>query len=226
GPGRAGGRRADGLAPARRSDRPGPAGRNDQHEPWAAGSRRGHDALPHCRPAGGDRRGERGRAARSRLQPRRRLARGSGAGARLRAEADPQSRRGGRRRAGRRRVALRALPPDPQSARAAARSGQPFRLLALSGGSLHGAFGAGFLDGWRRSSPGERLPEFDVVTGISTGSILSTFAFLGNTERGVTRYAISNESELLTPIGRNRRDGSMSPFELVRVVRRGAVADL
>jgi len=112
------------------------------------------------------------------------------------------------------------------TARAAARSGQPFRLLALSGGSLHGAFGAGFLDGWRRSSPGERLPEFDVVTGISTGSILSTFAFLGNTERGVTRYAISNESELLTPIGRNRRDGSMSPFELVRVVRRGAVADL
>ena len=112
------------------------------------------------------------------------------------------------------------------TARAAARPGQPFKLLALSGGSLHGAFGAGFLDGWRRASPGARLPEFDVVTGISTGSILSTFAFLGDTERAVSRYAISNESELLTPIGRNRRDGSMSPFELVRVVRRGAVADL
>jgi hypothetical protein len=112
------------------------------------------------------------------------------------------------------------------TARAATRAGQPFRLLALSGGSLHGAFGAGFLDGWRRSSPGQRLPEFDVVTGISTGAILSTFAFLGNTERGVTRYAIAHESELLTPIGRNRRDGSMSPLELVRVVRRGAVADL
>jgi predicted patatin/cPLA2 family phospholipase len=112
------------------------------------------------------------------------------------------------------------------TARAASRPGQPFKLLALSGGSLHGAFGAGFLDGWRRSLPGERLPEFDVVTGISTGSILSTFAFLGDTERAVTRYAIGNESELLTPIGRNRRDGSMSPFELVRVVRQGAVADL
>jgi len=112
------------------------------------------------------------------------------------------------------------------TARAETRAGQPFKLLALSGGSLHGAFGAGFLDGWRRSIPGQRLPEFDVVTGISTGSILSTFAFLGNTERGVSRYAISNESELLTPIGRNRRDGSMSPFELIRVARRGAVADL
>jgi hypothetical protein len=112
------------------------------------------------------------------------------------------------------------------TARAATRAGQPFKLLALSGGSLHGAFGAGFMDGWRRSSPGQRLPEFDVVTGISTGSILATFAFLGDTERAVTRYAISNESQLLTPIARNRRDGSMSPFELLRVARRGAVADL
>lgn len=99
-------------------------------------------------------------------------------------------------------------------------------ILALSGGSLHGAFGAGFLDGWRRASPDQRLPEFDVVTGISTGSILSTFAFIGDTERGVERYSITRESELLTPIARNRPDGSMSPFELVRVLRRGAVADL
>jgi len=99
-------------------------------------------------------------------------------------------------------------------------------ILALSGGSLHGAFGAGFLDGWRSTTPDQRLPEFDVVTGISTGSILSTFAFVGDTERGVERYSITNESELLTPIARNRSDGSMSPFELVRVLRRGAVADL
>lgn len=99
-------------------------------------------------------------------------------------------------------------------------------VLALSGGSQHGAFGAGFLDGWRRSRPGQRLPEFDVVTGISTGSILATFAFLGDTDRPVARYSISHERELLTPVARSRRDGSMSPLELVRVVRRGAVADL
>jgi predicted acylesterase/phospholipase RssA len=103
---------------------------------------------------------------------------------------------------------------------------QPQTLLALSGGSQHGAFGAGFLDGWRRSREGQRLPEFDVVTGISTGSILATFAFIGDTDRGVARYSISNETQLLTPIARSRPDGSMSPFELLRVVRRGAVADL
>ena len=105
-------------------------------------------------------------------------------------------------------------------------AGQPQSLLALSGGSQHGAFGAGFLDGWRRSREGQRLPEFDVVTGISTGSILATFAFIGDTDRGVARYSISNERQLLTPIARSRPDGSMSPFELLRVVRRGAVADL
>ena len=107
----------------------------------------------------------------------------------------------------------------PGSARAPA-------ILALSGGSQHGSFGAGFLDGWRRSRPDQQLPEFDVVTGISTGSILSTFAFIGDTDRAVERYSITNESELLTPIARNRRDGSMSPFELRRVLTRGAVADL
>lgn len=111
-------------------------------------------------------------------------------------------------------------------ASAPAGGGRPAAILALSGGSQHGAFGAGFLDGWRESSPDHRLPEFDVVTGISTGSILATFAFIGRPQRGVERYRISNESELLSPIARNRPDGSMSPFEIVRVLRRGAVADL
>lgn len=110
--------------------------------------------------------------------------------------------------------------------RSAPAGGRAPAILALSGGSQHGAFGAGFLDGWRRARPDQRLPEFDAVTGISTGSILSTFAFIGDTDRAVERYSIENERELLTPIARNRRDGSMSPFELVRVVRRGAVADL
>lgn len=109
---------------------------------------------------------------------------------------------------------------------AAAPGAEPLAVLALSGGSQHGAFGAGFLDGWRRARPGQRMPEFGVVTGISTGSILSTFAFIGDTERAVTRYSILNERELLTPVVRTRRDGSMSPFEIFRVLRRGAVADL
>lgn len=49
-------------------------------------------------------------------------------------------------------------------------------ILALSGGGPDGAFGAGVLAGWTQS--GTR-PEFDIVTGISTGAIIAPFAFLG-----------------------------------------------
>ena len=56
-------------------------------------------------------------------------------------------------------------------------SGYPvFRVLALSGGGSRGAYGAGLLVGWTAS--GTR-PKFDVVTGISTGALIATFAFLG-----------------------------------------------
>ncbi len=57
-------------------------------------------------------------------------------------------------------------------------SGQPIPeiSLALSGGGADGAYGAGYLNGW--TARGDR-PEFDVVTGISTGSIVGVFAFLG-----------------------------------------------
>jgi hypothetical protein len=46
----------------------------------------------------------------------------------------------------------------------------------LSGGGANGAFTVGVLNGW--SSTGAR-PQFDVVTGVSTGALISTFAFLG-----------------------------------------------
>ena len=51
-----------------------------------------------------------------------------------------------------------------------------YDLLALSGGGAKGAFGAGFLSGW--SASGQR-PTFKVVTGVSTGSLQATQAFLG-----------------------------------------------
>lgn len=53
---------------------------------------------------------------------------------------------------------------------------QEFNILALSGGGSGGAYGAGLLNGWKAHGD---LPEFDVVTAISTGSIMATFAFLG-----------------------------------------------
>jgi Patatin-like phospholipase len=56
--------------------------------------------------------------------------------------------------------------------------GAALNVLALSGGGQKGAFGAGFLKGW--SAQGNR-PVFDIVTGISTGALIATFAFLGPT---------------------------------------------
>ncbi|WP_066769889.1 patatin-like phospholipase family protein [Candidatus Viadribacter manganicus] len=49
-------------------------------------------------------------------------------------------------------------------------------ILALSGGGANGAYGAGVIVGWSQS--GDR-PQFDVVTGVSTGALAAPFAFLG-----------------------------------------------
>ncbi|OWK35695.1 patatin-like phospholipase family protein [Fimbriiglobus ruber] len=49
-------------------------------------------------------------------------------------------------------------------------------VLALSGGGSYGAYSAGVLVGWTKA--GTR-PKFDVVTGISTGSLIAPLAFLG-----------------------------------------------
>ena len=48
--------------------------------------------------------------------------------------------------------------------------------LSLSGGGADGAFGAGLLIGWTETG---KRPEFEVVTGISTGALIAPFAFLG-----------------------------------------------
>jgi hypothetical protein len=48
--------------------------------------------------------------------------------------------------------------------------------LAISGGGSDGAYGGGVLAGWSES--GTR-PEFAVVTGVSIGSLVAPFAFLG-----------------------------------------------
>jgi predicted acylesterase/phospholipase RssA len=51
-----------------------------------------------------------------------------------------------------------------------------FNVLVLSGGGAYGAYPAGILCGWAEA--GTR-PSFDVVTGVSTGALVATLAFLG-----------------------------------------------
>jgi hypothetical protein len=63
--------------------------------------------------------------------------------------------------------------------------------LALSGGGDDGAFGAGLLIGW--SDRGDR-PEFDIVTGVSTGSLSAPFAFLGRKYDGELREVYTQTS--------------------------------
>jgi len=52
--------------------------------------------------------------------------------------------------------------------------------LIISGGGDFGAFGAGFLKGWKTVPPADPLarPHFDIVTGVSTGALIAPFAFL------------------------------------------------
>ena len=55
-------------------------------------------------------------------------------------------------------------------------------MLVISGGGDWGAFGAGVLKGWGRVKGEMARPQFDVVTGVSTGAMIAPFAFLGDDE--------------------------------------------
>jgi predicted acylesterase/phospholipase RssA len=68
-------------------------------------------------------------------------------------------------------------PTDGQPASCCAGiAGRPHHYLVISSGGDDGAFGAGLLVGW--SAVGTR-PEFDLVTGVSTGALIAPLAFLG-----------------------------------------------
>jgi hypothetical protein len=75
----------------------------------------------------------------------------------------------------------------------------PAQLLAVSGGGEDGAFGAGLLCGW--SEAGTR-PEFNLVTGVSTGALTAPFAFLGPRYDAALRDVYTNVT--LSDIARAR----------------------
>src|SRR4051812_11613322 len=70
----------------------------------------------------------------------------------------------------------RFLGPEVAAQHASGQELQRGEYLAVSGGGEDGAFGAGLLCGW--TATGTR-PEFEVVTGVSTGALTAPFAFLG-----------------------------------------------
>lgn len=99
-------------------------------------------------------------------------------------------------------------------------------MLFLSGGSQHGAFGAGFLNRWSETRGG--LPRFRVVTGISTGALQSTLAFTGESRETVNRYAITSERELLDSNTTARLGGGTleAARAAITIFRKGALAEL
>lgn len=77
--------------------------------------------------------------------------------------------------------------------RAVRRGDLQLDILLLSGGGQHGAYGAGFLRGWKQRSD-TPMPAFDLVTGISTGGLQAPFALLGTPEALDTLSALYRDA--------------------------------
>jgi hypothetical protein len=71
---------------------------------------------------------------------------------------------------------LRALADNTQAGPRPFATSPRRSVLCLSAGGSYGAYSVGVLCGW--TCRGDR-PQFDVVTGISTGALIAPFAFLG-----------------------------------------------
>ena len=79
---------------------------------------------------------------------------------------------------------------------------EPTQILSVSAGGAWGAFSIGFLDGWSRNNGPDRRPKFDIVTGVSTGSMIAPAIFLGD-EALIAKlrsfYASLRDSDVYTP---------------------------
>ena len=93
----------------------------------------------------------------------------------LRSTADEQATQSGER------IIVRLLQRTKAEYDRRAAAGQPspvIDILIVSGGGDWGAFGAGFLKGWLKVPKDHPLakPEFDAVTGVSTGALIASRA--------------------------------------------------
>lgn len=100
--------------------------------------------------------------------------------------------------------------------------------LTLSGGGSSGAFGAGSLAGWAKS--GNR-PKFDIVTGISAGSLIAPFAFLGpaydeQLKQGFTSITDSNIYTKRSILGALASGSFASNAPLAKMLDEGITEDM
>jgi predicted acylesterase/phospholipase RssA len=71
-------------------------------------------------------------------------------------------------------------------------SGPEINVLIISGGGANGAYSAGVLCGWTDT---EKRPQFDIVTGVSTGALIAPAAFVGPTYDHVLKDIYTNISD-------------------------------
>lgn len=100
--------------------------------------------------------------------------------------------------------------------------GRPLKVLAVSGGGKFGAYTAGLLAGW--TANGTR-PDFDAITGISSGALIATYAYLGPAYDGKMAAAFTNLSRSdvfrFRPVrGAIRGDGLASAEPLAELIAR------
>ena len=120
-----------------------------------------------------------------------------------------------------------------QRLRASSKDGM-LRALVLSGGGTGGAFGAGALVGLSRR---QERPQYDVVTGVSTGALIAPFAFLGSEWDSQLAEAFTSgqgaqmsvHGLLALPLGASRRSAALRALvdryvtpDLIRAVAREA----
>ena len=75
---------------------------------------------------------------------------------------------------------------------------RPLEVLSVSAGGAWGAFSIGFLDGWGHNAGSDPRPNFDIVTGVSTGSMIAPIIFLSGQDdierlRGIYRTLTNDQ---------------------------------
>lgn len=71
-------------------------------------------------------------------------------------------------------------------------SNPEINVLAISGGGANGAYGAGVICGWTETG---KRPQFDIVTGVSTGALIAPAAFIGPSYDKVIKEIYTNISD-------------------------------